>query len=298
LAIAESAPTPRFPGGRARADLRRALWEDPGGRLSLIVVGLFVLLALLAPVLAPYHFREQLDIVALKLQPPSAAHPFGTDSYSRDVLSRMLMGARVSLAVAVLAAGLSAGVGLLWGSTAGYFGGATDALLSRMVDALLSIPRVLLVLTVVALWEHPSVPGLVLTLGLTGWFGVSRLARAQAIAARGREFVVAARALGVPHRTILVRHVLPQALGPVLVAATIAVGQVIVLEAGLSFLGYGIPQPTPSWGNIIHDGRETIATTWWLTLFPGLALVTTSLAVTGLANRLRTAFNPHQLPAA
>jgi peptide/nickel transport system permease protein len=210
----------------------------------------------------------------------------------------MLVGARLSVSVALLAAGLSAVVGLVWGATAGYFGGAADAIMSRVVDALLAIPRVLLVLTVIALWEHPTATGLVLTLGLTGWFGVSRLARAEAQSARGRAFVAASRALGVPHGAVIVRHVLPQAVGPVLVAATIAVGHVIVLEAGLAFFGYGVPQPAPSWGNIIYDGRDTIATTWWMTVFPGLALVTTSLAVTGVATRLRTAFHQRQLPPA
>jgi peptide/nickel transport system permease protein len=166
----------------------------------------------------------------------------------------------------------------------------------RLVDTMLAIPRVLLILTIIALWSFPSVSGLIAVLGLTGWFGVSRLARAEALVVRGRDFVSAALALGVPRRDVLVRHVLPHSLGPVLVAATVAVGNVIVLEAGLSYFGVGVPDPAASWGNIIRDGRDSLASTWWLTVFPGLALVGTSLAVNAVANRLRSAINPRQLP--
>lgn len=274
----------------------RAITADRGGRVAVAFLGILALLALLAPLISPYDPTAQLGLIELKSRPPSLQHWFGTDQVSRDVLSRMLHGARVSLRIAVLAAGLSAVLGLVWGATAGFAGGWTDAVMMRLVDTMLAIPRVLLILTIIALWSFPSVSGLIAVLGLTGWFGVSRLARAEALVVRGRDFVSAALALGVPRRDVLVRHVLPHSLGPVLVAATVAVGNVIVLEAGLSYFGVGVPDPAASWGNIIRDGRDSLASTWWLTLFPGLALVGTSLAVNAVANRLRSAINPRQLP--
>jgi peptide/nickel transport system permease protein len=273
----------------------RAVTSDVGGRVGLAVLVVLIVLALLAPWVAPYDPAAQLGIVDLKFQPPSARHWLGTDSVSRDVLSRMLFGAQVSLRVAVLAAAMSALLGLVWGAAAGYAGGVLDTLLMRTVDTLLAIPRVLLLLTIIALWGRVTPAGLILVIGATGWFGVSRLARAEALSVRTRDFVSAARALGTRHRTILVRHVLPHALGPVLVAATVAVGQVIVLEAALSYFGYGIPEPAASWGRIIYDGRDQILQAWWLTLFPGAALVITSLAVNAVADRLRAALNPRQL---
>ena len=273
----------------------RVVTADRGGRIALAFLVLLALAALLAPLIAPYDPARPLGLIELKARPPSLQHWFGTDLVSRDVLSRMLYGAQVSLRIAVLAAGLSAALGLAWGTTAGFLGGWVDTVLMRTVDAFLAVPRVLLVLVTIALWSAPSVGGLIAVLGLTGWFGVSRLARAEALVVRRRDFVSAARALGVPPRAILVRHVVPHALGPVLVAATVAVGHVIVLEAGLSFFGVGVPDRVASWGNIIRDGRETLAT-WWLTLFPGLALVGTALAVNAIADRLRTAINPRQLP--
>ncbi|MGQ0766079.1 MAG: ABC transporter permease [Gemmatimonadota bacterium] len=279
-------------------DIARALWSDTGTRISMAGLLILAMVAIAAPLISPHDPTAIGDAVNNKFAPPSAEFPFGTDSYSRDVLSRMIFGARLSLVIAFLAASISAIVGLWWGSVAGFAGGTVDNVMMRTVDALLSVPRVLLVLTVIALWGRPTVTGLVLVLGLSGWFGVSRLARAEAMSARGREYVTASRALGASPLTILVRHVVPQALGPVLVATTVAVGNVIVLEAGLTFLGQGIPEPSPSWGNIIYDGRATIDRTWWLTVFPGLAVILTSLAVNSIANRLRLAFNPRQLPAA
>lgn len=274
----------------------RALWREAAARWALGFLALLALAALLAPVLAPYDPQLPLGPVALKSLPPSWQHPFGTDLVSRDVYSRMLFGTRISLRIALVASLLSGVVGLLWGATAGFFGGLVDSFLMRAVDTCLAIPRVLLVLTVLSLWPAVTPGGLILVLGLTGWFGVSRLARAEALGMRSRDFVAAARALGVSRRAILVRHVLPHALGPVLVATTIAAGNVLVLEAGLTYLGVGVAPPTATWGSIIADGRDTLQLTWWLTLFPGIALVGTSLAVNALANRLRGAIDPRHLP--
>ncbi|HEX4936772.1 MAG TPA: ABC transporter permease, partial [Gemmatimonadaceae bacterium] len=279
---------------------RRALqllWRDRAGRVALGFLALLAGGALLAPWLAPYDPARVLDAVALRAVPPSAAHWFGTDETSRDVFSRMLYGARISLAVAALSALWSSLVGLVYGGIAGFVGGRLEGAMMRFVDAMLAIPRILLVMTILSLWGEIDASTLVAVLGGTGWFSVARLARAEAAALRHRDFVVAVQALGAEPARVFVRHVLPHAAGPVLVAATIAVGQVVVLEAGLSFLGYGVRPPTPTWGNIISDGRSTIATTWWLTFFPGLALIGTALAVNTVADRLRAALNPRQLPA-
>ncbi len=275
----------------------RTLWGDRAARLALAFLALLAASAMLAPLVAPFDPTRPLDAIALRGVAPSRAHWFGTDLLSRDVFSRVVYGARVSLSVSALAALLAAVVGLCYGGVAGFAGGRVDAALMRVVDALLAIPRVLLLLTIVSLWSAVDAPALVLLLGLTGWFAVARLARSEAAALRTREFVVAARALGMSPPRIFVRHVVPHLAGPVLVAATIAMGHVVVLEAGLSFLGVGVAEPTPTWGNIIRDGRETIASTWWLTLFPGLALVGTALATNTVADRLRSALNPRQLPA-
>jgi peptide/nickel transport system permease protein len=274
----------------------RRLLARRAAALGLVTLGAFVLAGGLAPLLAPYDPASQPDIVALRSQPPSLAHPFGTDPYSRDVLSRMLYGARVSLGVATLAVLVSATVGTAYGAVAGFAGGRVDALMMRAVDALLAVPRVLLLIAVLALWGGVPLPLLVLLLGLTGWFGVSRLVRAQVLALREREFVTAAHALGASGFRVLARHVLPNALSPVIVAATLGVGNTIVLEAGLSYLGVGVRQPQASWGSIIQDGADQIVTHWWISLFPGLAIVLTVMALTAVGDGLRDALDPRQLP--
>ena len=297
LSIPEPSNATPLAQGTRLSQAARALWQDRAARTALVCLAALVLAGVFAPLLSPYHPDVPLGINTLNLRPPSTAHWLGTDPTSRDVLSRMLYGTRVSLAIALLSALLASCMGLMYGGVAGYAGGALDSVMMRAIDALLSIPRVLLLITVLALWGNVSVFSLVLILGVTGWFGVSRIARAEAMAARTREYVTAARALGAGHVQTFVRHVLPHLVGPVLVAATISVGQVVILEAGLSYLGYGVPQPNPTWGSIIRDGRETLSTAWWLTLFPGIALVGTALAVNTLADRLRAALNPRQLPA-
>ena len=278
----------------------RRIWRqvarDRVAVAAAFVLALLVLAALLAPWLAPYDPAKPLGVVSMKTLPPSGSHWFGTDAASRDVFSRMLDGARVSMSVAALSVLLAASIGTAVGSLAGYAGGAVEAVTMRAVDALLSIPRVLLLLAVLSLWGALSIRALILLIGVTGWFAVARLVRAEVLAVREREFVTAARGMGAGHGRILVRHVLPQVLSPVFVAATLGVGQVIVLEAGLSFLGFGVQPPRASWGSIIRDGREVILSAWWITVFPGLALVLTVLAVNVLADRLRTAMSPRQLP--
>lgn len=266
-----------------------------GAMLALYIFIAIAVAALLAPWLAPYPPAAQLDLVALRTQPPSLAHPFGTDPYSRDLLSRVLHGARISLSVALLAAAVAASMGTLVGAVAGFAGGVVDAVLMRLVDALLSIPRVLLLIAVAALWERLPIAALVLLLGFTGWFGVSRLVRAEVLALRAHPFVDAARALGATRRRVLWRHILPNAAAPAIVAAGLGVADVIVLEAGLSYLGIGVQEPLASWGRLIRDGAPLLATAPWLSIFPGLAIVITVLVVNVVADGLRQALDPRQL---
>ena len=245
--------------------------------------------------LAPYDPAAQLDIVRLNGQAPSWAHPLGTDPFSRDVLSRLIWGARISLAIAFVAVTLSMTLGIFVGAIAGYAGGATDALLMRLVDTAMSIPRLLLLIAVVALWHDVSIPALTLLLAGTGWFAVSRLTRAETLVVRERDFVVAARMLGASPWRILSRHVLPNVVAPGLVAATLGIANVILLEAGLSYLGIGVRAPAASWGGIIQDGAERVGDLWWLTVFPGLSILITVFACNALGDALRDALDPRQL---
>ncbi|HVE77626.1 MAG TPA: ABC transporter permease [Gemmatimonadaceae bacterium] len=265
---------------------------DRGSSIALAGLAVLAVACALAPALAPYHPAFQPDILALQGRPPSAAHPFGTDVFSRDVLSRMLYGARVSLGVAVLAVTVSTTVGTLYGSLAGLAGAAVDGAMMRVIDACLAVPRVLLLIAVLGLWGRVPLPALVALIGLTGWFGVSRLVRTQVRALRGEDFIVSANALGAGRARVLLRHVLPNVMSPVIVAATLGVGNVILLEAGLSYLGLGVQPPQPSWGNIVQDGGDQIARYWWMALFPGLAIVLTVMAFNALGDALRDALDP------
>jgi peptide/nickel transport system permease protein len=268
----------------------RRILRKPSSRVALFVLGVIVLVGLLAPLIAPYNPAAQPDIVGLKDLPPSLAHPFGTDPYSRDVLSRVIYGARLSLMIGVLATIVSLTVGVAYGAIAGYAGGLLDAVMMRVLDAFLSIPRLLLLIGVLLAWPRLSIGALVLFLGLTGWFGLSRIVRGQVLALKHAEFVTAAQALGASRRRILWKHLLPNLVSPIVVAATLGVAHVIVLEAGLSYLGIGVPPPLASWGNIIQDGSDQVATLWWMSLFPGLFMVLTVMTLNILAESLSDAY--------
>jgi peptide/nickel transport system permease protein len=283
-------------GGIGAHPMLRALLRDSRTRIALVVLLLVALGAILAPLIAPYDPTAQLDIERLQSQPPSAAHPFGTDPYSRDVLSRLIYGSRVSLAVGLGSVALAMSFGIAVGIVAGFLGGAVDAVLMRLVDAAISVPRLLVLIMVASLWGRLGLVPLTLLMAGTGWFGVSRLIRSETLALRDREFVVAARALGVSTPRLLVRHLLPNVIAPALVAAALSVANVILLEAALSYLGIGVRPPTASWGTIIEDGAERVAELWWLTLFPGLAILVTVFACNALGDALRDAFDPRQLP--
>jgi peptide/nickel transport system permease protein len=254
-----------------------------------IVVVLLTGAALLAPLLAPYD-PGAYDVKQILLA-PSWAHPFGTDQLGRDVLSRMLFGARISMAVGFISVGIAVLIGALIGVAAGYYGGRTDELLMRFVDLMLNFPRLFLLLTLIALLR-PSIWVIMAVIGLTGWMGMARLVRGEILSLKEREFVQSARALGASDGRIMFRHVLPNSLVPVLVSATLGVAGAILAESGLSFLGLGVQPPTPSWGNILIDGKANIEIAWWLSVFPGLAILLTVLAYNLLGEGLRDALDP------
>ena len=254
-----------------------------------VVVALLAALALLAPLLAPYD-PAAYDVKQILLA-PSPAHWFGTDQLGRDVLSRMLFGARISMAVGFISVGIAVLLGTLVGTTAAYYGGRVDEALMRFVDLMLNFPRFFLLLTLIALLR-PSIWVIMAVIGFTGWMGLARLVRGEILSLREREFVVGARALGAPDARIMFRHILPNALVPILVSATLGVAAAILTESGLSFLGLGVQPPTPSWGNILIDGKANIEIAWWLSVFPGLAILMTVLAYNLLGEGLRDALDP------
>ena len=274
----------------ARDALRRA-WQDPRGRTGIVVLALVAVIALFAPPFLADPADVPDPVGAANLS-PGPGHPFGTDALSRDVLSRVVSGARVSLSVGVLAVVLSISLGAAVGLAAGYTGGAVDAGLMRLVDAALAIPRLFVLLLLLAGdWRAPVVV-LILLIGATGWFATARLVRGEVLRLKEESYVSAAEALGAPPGRIMFRHLLPNTFGPLLVAATLGVGDVILLEAGLSFLGLGVQAPTPSWGGMILDGKPYLATAPWAGLFPGLAIVLTVLSANLLGDALRDAVDP------
>jgi peptide/nickel transport system permease protein len=249
-------------------------------------IGLLAAVAIAAPLVSPYSPTEQLDIVRLRASAPTFAHPFGTDLASRDLLARVIYGARTSLSVALLAVLLSTTVGVSYGMIAGYIGGKVDMFLMRALDGLLAIPRILVLIVLLSVWQKGAT-AVILGIGLTGWFTIARLIRAEVMAAKPREYVAAAVALGARRSRVLVRHILPNVIGPAIVAATLGVAAVIALEAGLSFLGFGARTAYASWGSIILDAQGAYDRFWWIPLFPGLAVVATALAFNVLGDGLR-----------
>lgn len=247
------------------------------------------LIAIFAPFLSSYD-PGKTD-VSLKLKPPSSQHYLGTDQLGRDVFSRMLYGSRISLSVGFVAVGISILIGILVGAMAGYKGGWVDSLLMRFVDIMLSFPSFFLILTVVAILR-PNIYNVMIVIGITSWEGTARFVRAEFLSLRERDYVQAARALGVKDRRIIFRHILPNALAPVFVTASLGVASAILVEAGLSFLGFGVQPPAPSWGNILTEGRTYIFDAWWLTVFPGLAILTTVLSFNLFGEGLRDAIDP------
>lgn len=289
---AASSPAPRAREGDSQwAIAARHLRRDRLALAGLALVVALGLIAIFAPLVAPYDPIAQVDIVATSFLPPSPAHLLGTDLFGRDVLSRIVYGARISLTIGFLAVALSVTLGTLLGAVAGYFGGWIDTLVMRFTDTVLAFPRLVLLILIVALFS-PSALLIILVLGLTQWPGTARIVRGEVLSLREREFVQAARALGFGRGRIVLRHIVPNVLAPVIVAATLGIGNTIVLEAGLSFLGLGVQPPMPSWGNMVADGRGNLIGAWWVATFPGLTIVVTVLAFNLVGDGLRDALDP------
>jgi len=260
-------------------------------RMALLGAAIVLAMFILA-VLAPFLAGDPGAInIAHRLQSPSLAYPLGTDDLGRDVLARILYGARISLLVGFVAVGIATSIGIVLGALSGYYGGWVDGLTMRFVDIMLCFPSFFLILAVIAFLE-PSIWNIMIIIGLTGWMGVARLVRAEFLSLRERDFVVAARALGASDGRLIFRHILPNALSPILVSATLGVAGAILTESALSFLGIGVQPPTPSWGNMLIAGKQTLGTAWWLSAFPGLAILVTVLGYNLLGEGIRDALDP------
>ncbi len=263
-------------------------------RMRVAVIGFAVFGAVLAGALAaPLIAPAAPDAINLDaaLKAPSLHHPFGTDPFGRDVFSRVVHGARISLGVGFLARTISLVIGLLLGALAGYFGGKLDSVLMRLADITFAYPTLLLLIAVIAVLS-PGLVALFVTLGVVGWASVARLVRAQVLSVKEREFVQAARASGAGHGTLLVRHILPQCLAPVLVIYTLGLGMTIMAESSLSFLGLGVQPPAPSWGSMVSGGIAFMRVAPWLSFFPGLFLTLTVCSLNLIGDGLRDALNP------
>lgn len=258
-----------------------------GGTLVLLV---FVL-SIFAPWIAP-HDPSEIHVKNILIG-PSWTHPLGTDELGRDVLSRMLWGGRISLEVGFVAVGIATILGIILGAIAGYYGGWIDGVIMRAVDIMLSIPTIFLVLAVIAILE-PSIINIMAVIGLTSWMEPARLIRAEFISLKEREFVVAAHAIGATDGRIIMKHILPNGLSPILVSATLGIGGAILIESALSFLGLGVQPPTPSWGSLLSSGKDNIEIAWWLSAFPGLAILVTVLGYNLLGEGIRDALDPRQ----
>jgi len=261
---------------------------------SLYVIGLFYLVAILAPVIAPFDPAAIDDVMGTRYLGPSFTHFFGTDEFGRDLFSRAVYGARVSLSVGLLAMIIAKTIGTTYGAIAAYFGGVVDGLMMRFVDVFIAFPTFYLMLMLVGVFEA-NITMLVLILGLTAWPGTARFIRGEILSLKEQAFTEAARAIGLPDRLIIMRHLIPSALSPVLVSAALSVAGMIGAEAGLSFLGLGIRPPTPSWGNMVSGGQGSLYAYWWVAFFPGALLALTLVSFSLLADGLRDALDPKAL---
>lgn len=245
--------------------------------------------ACLAPIIAPYD-AAHIDPNNI-LKPPSRPHPLGTDMLGRDIFSRIIYGSRISLSIGLIAVGISVVIGIFFGSIAGYYGGRLDSLIMRFVDIMLCFPTLFLILAVIAILE-PSIFNIMAVIGATSWMGVARLIRAEILTLKETDYVAASKVMGAGDAWIITRHLIPNAVGPVLVSAALGVGGAILIESALSFLGIGVQPPTPSWGNMLMDGKSTLGVAWWLTVYPGLFILLTVLSYNLLGDALRDMLEP------
>ena len=262
--------------------------KNPMSFAGLIIIFLIGFFAIFASILSPYD-PNYIDIDSI-LIPPTISHPMGTDALGRDVLSRMFYGAQISLLVGFVAVGISTFIGIVLGSIAGYYRGYTDTIIMRIVDVMLSIPSFFLILAVIA-FLTPSIWNIMIVIGLTSWMGVTRLVRAEFLSLKERDFILAAETAGASDLRIILNHLLPNSLGPIIVSTVLGIASAVLVESGLSFLGLGVQAPTASWGNILTDGKEYIQFAWWLSLFPGLAILVTVLGYNLLGEGLRDNFD-------
>jgi peptide/nickel transport system permease protein len=281
-----------------RQDLRRILRElvrNKAALAGLLVLGVVAASAVLAPLVAPTDPTAQE--ITSRLKPPGWSSPegqlsaLGTDHLGRDILSRLIFGARISLVIGLSAVAIAGTLGTLIGLVAGYRGGRVDDLCMRLTDTMLAMPFILLALAVIAVLG-PSLRNIIIVLGITSWVSYARVVRAEVLTLRTREFVAAAQVLGGGGGRIVFRHLLPNVLTPVIVIATLEVARMIILESALSFLGLGIPPPTPTWGGMLADGRAYLSTAWWLATFPGLCIMLTVLGINLLGDWLRDVLDP------
>ena len=247
------------------------------------------IIAIFAPFISPYD-PAQYDSAKI-LQPPSMKHFLGTDDRGRDVFSRLIWGTRISLSVGFVAVFIAVLIGVIVGSLAGFYGGKLDLILMRIVEIFMTVPTFFLILAIIA-FLGPSLFNIMVVIGLTGWTGIARLVRAEFLSLKERDFTEAARALAIPKKRIIFKHLLPNAMAPIFVAATLGVAGAILTESALSFLGMGVQPPVASWGNMLTDGKATIEIAWWLTVFPGVAILLTVLAYNLLGEGLRDILDP------
>jgi peptide/nickel transport system permease protein len=280
--------------GATRHEAGRRFFRHPTAAWGIGVLAFFTIVAVAAPLVTSFDPRVQIDIILLKNHPPTWSNILGTDLYSRDLWSRVAFGARISLIVGALGMLVAVTIGTTVGAVAGYYRRWVDAVLMRGVDVGLALPRIFVLLIAIALFGRLPLPVLVLVIGFTSWFGTSRLVRAEVLSVRERDFVAAARAVGAGPGRVIFRHVLPNAAAPIIVSAALGIGNVLLLEAALSFLGIGVPPPAPSWGNMIADGAPYLATAPWTTLFPGLAIALVVMALNAVGDALRDALDPRQ----
>lgn len=254
-----------------------------------IIVAVLFFIAILAPLVSPYDPND-IDRKHI-LEPPGIRHPLGTDDLGRDVLSRMIWGSQISLSVGFVAVGISVVMGMIFGSLSGYYGGWMDRIIMRFIDIMLSVPTFFLILAVIA-FIGSSIWNIMIIIGITSWMGVARLVRAEFLSLKEREYVLAARAVGASSMRIIFRHIMVNSLAPVLVSAVLGIAGAVLVESSLSFLGIGVQPPTPSWGNILTLGKDNMETAWWLSVFPGLAILITVLGYNLLGEGVRDALDP------
>jgi len=293
LSFLSKKPKKAHPKSPMRMAFRR-FKENRLAIISLYVIIFFYIIGALAPLLATYDPSAIDNVLETRYKSPSLEHPFGTDEFGRDLYSRSLYGARVSLSVGLLAVLIAMTIGTLYGAVSGFFGGVVDNVMMRAVDVIIAFPTFFLMLMLVGVFEA-NIVFLILILGFTSWPGTARFIRGELLSLKEQQFTEAARAIGLPNFRIIFRHLVPNAMSPVLVSAALMVGGMIGAEAGLSFLGLGIRPPTPSWGNMLSHGKDALLVAWWVAFIPGALLAIIMLAFNLIADGLRDALDPKAL---